>query len=166
MPIIVVNATLNGKKFQSQLQKIENSLHGEILMISDECHHHANRNIIKKLPKAKYIMGLSATPWNPGDKESESILKSYYVDEVYTYSLQQALDDDRLCQYNYNIHEVELNAEEEEEYLRLTKIIPDVGAFKLGLEYFCSNGPEGIKLISDTGVKIFLDLLYNFSFLK
>ena len=123
LPIIVVNATLNGKKFQSQLQKIENSLHGEILMISDECHHHANRNIIKKLPKAKYIMGLSATPWNPGDKESESILKSYYVDEVYTYSLQQALDDDRLCQYNYNIHEVELNAEEEEEYLRLTKII-------------------------------------------
>ena len=57
-------------------------------------------------------MGLSATPWNPGDKESESILKSYYVDEVYTYSLQQALDDDRLCQYTYNIHEVELNADE------------------------------------------------------
>jgi len=123
LPIIVVNATLNGTKFQSQLKKIENSLHGEILMISDECHHHANRNIIKKLPKAKYIMGLSATPWNPGDKESESILKSYYVDEVYTYSLQQALDDDRLCQYTYNIHEVELNADEEEEYLRLTKII-------------------------------------------
>ena len=45
--------------------------------------------------------------------------------------------------------------------LRLTKIIPDVGAFKLGLEYFCANGPEGIKLISDTGVKIFLDLKFH-----
>ena len=123
LPIIVVNATLNGKKFQEQLRKIENSHYGEILMISDECHHHANRNILKKLPKAKYIMGLSATPWNPGDEEAETLLKSYYVDEVYTYSLQQALDDDRLCQYTYNIHEVELNAEEEDEYLRLTKLI-------------------------------------------
>lgn len=123
LPIIVVNATLNGKKFQSQLKKIENSGHGEIFMISDECHHHANKNIIKKLPKAKYILGLSATPWNPGDEESKLILKSYYVDEVATYTLQQALDDDRLCPYSYHIHEVEMNTDEEEEYLRLTRLI-------------------------------------------
>ena len=123
LPIIVVNATLNGEKFQSQLKKIENSDHGEIFMISDECHHHANKNIIKKLPKAKYILGLSATPWNPGDEESEVILKSYYVDEVATYTLQQALDDKRLCPYSYHIHEVEMNSDEEEEYLRLTRLI-------------------------------------------
>lgn len=47
------------------------------------------------------------------------------------------------------------------EALNLTKIIPDVGAFKLGLEYFSANGPQGIKLISDTGVKIFLDLKFH-----
>ncbi len=33
-----------------------------------------------------------------------------------------------------------------------------VGAFKLGLEFFCSQGPEGVKKISETGAKIFLDL--------
>ena len=43
------------------------------------------------------------------------------------------------------------------EALRLVKTIPDAGALKLGLEYFCFNGPEGIKLISQTGAKIFLD---------
>ena len=45
--------------------------------------------------------------------------------------------------------------------LALTKLIPDVGAFKLGLEYFCANGPEGINKISETGIKIFLDLKFH-----
>ena len=49
--------------------------------------------------------------------------------------------------------------------LALTKLIPDVGAFKLGLEYFCANGPEGINKISETGIKIFLDLKFHW-FLK
>ena len=45
--------------------------------------------------------------------------------------------------------------------LKITKLIPDVGAFKLGLEYFCANGPKGISKISETGVKIFLDLKFH-----
>ena len=45
--------------------------------------------------------------------------------------------------------------------LALTRLIPDVGAFKLGLEYFCANGPEGIIKISETGIKIFLDLKFH-----
>ena len=47
------------------------------------------------------------------------------------------------------------------EALKLTKLIPEVGAFKLGLEYFCANGPKGISKISETGVKIFLDLKFH-----
>ena len=47
------------------------------------------------------------------------------------------------------------------EALRLVKTIPDAGALKLGLEYCCFNGPEGIKLISQTGAKIFLDLKFH-----
>ena len=123
LPIIVVNATLNGKKFQNQLKKIENSNHGEIFMITDECHHHANKNTIKKLPRAKYVLGLSATPWNKDDNESKAILKSYYDDIVDEYTLDMALKDGWLCPYSYQIHEVEMNQEEEEEYLRLTRII-------------------------------------------
>jgi len=47
------------------------------------------------------------------------------------------------------------------EALGLTKLIPNVGAFKLGLEYFCANGPKGIRKISETGIKIFLDLKFH-----
>jgi|APSaa5957512622_1039677.scaffolds.fasta_scaffold06119_2 superfamily II DNA or RNA helicase len=123
LPIVVVNATLNGKKFQTQLKKIESSNHGKIFMISDECHHHANENTIKNLPKAKYILGLSATPWNKDDEESRVILKSYYDDIVEEYTLDMALEDGWLCPYSYQIHEVEMNRVEEEEYLRLTRLI-------------------------------------------
>jgi len=45
--------------------------------------------------------------------------------------------------------------------LKLTETIPGIGAIKLGLEYFCFNGPEGVKLISETGAKIFLDLKFH-----
>jgi orotidine-5'-phosphate decarboxylase len=33
-----------------------------------------------------------------------------------------------------------------------------VGGFKLGLEFFAVNGPQGIKKLSDTGLPVFLDL--------
>ena len=33
-----------------------------------------------------------------------------------------------------------------------------VGAYKLGLEFFCANGPKGVEEINKTGAKIFLDL--------
>src|SRR6056297_1445515 len=33
-----------------------------------------------------------------------------------------------------------------------------VGGFKLGLEFFCANGPEGVRAIAASGAPIFLDL--------
>ena len=56
---------------------------------------------------------------------------------------------------------VALDTTDIDKALNLTKLIPDVGAFKLGLEYFCANGPSGIKVIAQTGVNIFLDLKFH-----
>jgi orotidine-5'-phosphate decarboxylase len=56
---------------------------------------------------------------------------------------------------------VALDTIDTNEALELTKLIPNVGAFKLGLEYFCANGPKGIRKISETGIKIFLDLKFH-----
>jgi len=33
-----------------------------------------------------------------------------------------------------------------------------VGGFKLGLEFFCANGPEGVRAVAASGSPIFLDL--------
>ena len=56
---------------------------------------------------------------------------------------------------------VALDTIDTNEALELIKLIPNVGAFKLGLEYFCANGPKGIRKISETGIKIFLDLKFH-----
>ena len=56
---------------------------------------------------------------------------------------------------------VALDTTDVDKALNLTKLIPDVGAFKLGLEFFCANGPSGIKIIAQTGVNIFLDLKFH-----
>lgn len=38
------------------------------------------------------------------------------------------------------------------------KVKPLAGGVKLGLEFFCSNGPEGVREIAAIGLPIFLDL--------
>lgn len=36
-----------------------------------------------------------------------------------------------------------------------------VGGFKLGLEFFTANGPDGVKAVTDAGLKVFLDLKFH-----
>jgi len=46
-----------------------------------------------------------------------------------------------------------------EQALELAGTLKDiVGGFKLGLEFFCANGPDGVRRIAELGVPIFLDL--------
>ena len=47
------------------------------------------------------------------------------------------------------------------EALSISNSVKGIGAVKLGLEFFCANGPQGIDEISKTGVKIFLDLKFH-----
>jgi|LWDU01.1.fsa_nt_gi superfamily II DNA or RNA helicase len=123
--IVVVNATLGNTKFQSQLDLLQSSEQGKLFIISDECHHHANKRIIDKLPKADFIMGLSATPWTNNDQKSETLLKSYYGGIVDVFTIDDALEKNILCQYKYYIHEVSMDSGEEETYIDLTnKIAP------------------------------------------
>src|SRR4030095_4258743 len=35
---------------------------------------------------------------------------------------------------------------------------PFVGGVKLGLEFYCANGPDGVRAIVSAGVPVFLDL--------
>jgi orotidine-5'-phosphate decarboxylase len=37
-------------------------------------------------------------------------------------------------------------------------VAPHAGGLKLGLEFFCRNGPDGVRKIADLGLPIFLDL--------
>jgi orotidine-5'-phosphate decarboxylase len=40
-------------------------------------------------------------------------------------------------------------------------LAPAVGGLKLGLEFFCRNGRDGVAAVAETGVPIFLDLKFH-----
>jgi superfamily II DNA or RNA helicase len=126
--VVVVNATLRATKFQEQLAKIRKN---NLFIITDECHHHANKSILQKLPEARFILGLSATPWSETNIESKELLQSYYGDIVARYTLDNALSDGILCKYDYYIHEVTMSDEEEDLYEGLSAQIDKLYARKM-----------------------------------
>ncbi|MBC6497410.1 MAG: DEAD/DEAH box helicase family protein [Alphaproteobacteria bacterium GM7ARS4] len=126
---IVVNATLTSPKgtFLGQLQRLKENI--PFLFIGDECHHHGADRTAQSLPaKARFRMGLSATPGTrreEQDEEDESAhrINRYYGKVVSTYSLKDALDDGVLTPYDYYPMLTELNHAETEDYITLSKEI-------------------------------------------
>ena len=54
---------------------------------------------------------------------------------------------------------VALDTTDPEQAKRLAERVRDhVGGLKIGLEYFCANGPAGIRAVAELGLPIFLDL--------
>lgn len=40
----------------------------------------------------------------------------------------------------------------------VARLMPHIGGVKLGLEFFCANGPAGVAMIAQLGLPVFLDL--------
>ena len=54
---------------------------------------------------------------------------------------------------------VALDTTDPEQAKRLAeRVRHHVGGLKIGLEYFCANGPAGIRVVAELGLPIFLDL--------
>tara|TARA_B100001964_G_scaffold242105_1_gene316046 strand:+ start:103 stop:2265 length:2163 start_codon:yes stop_codon:yes gene_type:complete len=120
--IVVVNATLRSQEFQSIIGRVDAN---DLMFIGDECHHHKSASVIVKLPPARYRLGLSATPWRASDEEGREALKGYYSGVVSIYSIADALRDDVLVPYEYEVYLVELTEDESEEYQALSdKLAP------------------------------------------
>ena len=125
--LVVVNKTLTSPEFESSINRLDND---SIFFVGDECHRHANENIINCLPKAGFRMGLSATPFIEDDEfefdgpnTEKEILTSYYGNVIAEYTLAQALAEGILTPYKYMIITVELTEQESESYLKLSKEI-------------------------------------------
>ena len=73
--------------------------------------------------EAKFRIGLSATPWNPGQDEQKTVLEKLYGPVVSTYSLGDALRDGVLCPYMYECVPCDFDEDEAEEYERLSSQI-------------------------------------------
>jgi superfamily II DNA or RNA helicase len=117
--IVVVNDTLATSQFQDFLSGIPSE---HLFFVADECHHHGTSAAERSIPKAaRYIVGLSATPWNPGEDLRKKILTESYGDVCATYSLKDAMSDGVLCPYSYFINIVSIDDDEAEDYVLLSQ---------------------------------------------
>lgn len=97
----------------------------KVLLIADECHNIGAGKIKIRLPYIPYLrrIGLSATPQRQFDDVGNNAINDFFgVGEKYTfeYSMKQAIDEGKLCQYYYYPHIVYLNADEMREYNELS----------------------------------------------
>jgi len=93
-------------------------------LVADEAHHTASQDFRKVLDCAyKYRLGLSATPHRQFGDEENLVIDSFFGEDFFSYSLEEAIRDGYLSEYNYYPAFVELSYEEVNEYARLTKKI-------------------------------------------
>lgn len=120
--IISTYVSFSTSKFQKYFNKIEK----DFILIADEAHNMGAKNIKASL-KNSYIqkkIGLSATPKRVYDIEGTEFIDKFFNDnEPYTYnfSMKQAMEMDFLTNYKYYPTLVELNEEELENYIEISK---------------------------------------------
>jgi len=85
------------------------------MWVGDECHQHSSIALSEALPAhAKMRLGLSATPKHYLDQTATDQLTGYYGEIVDTYSLSDALRNDVLTPYDYQVVLVDLTEDETE----------------------------------------------------
>lgn len=123
-PVCVIGTmqSLSGERFNSVLN--DTGIPNNSLLLVDEVHN-VGAPSYQRILRDEYIwrMGLSATPERHFDEEGTAAIESYFEGIVYTYSMQEALEDGRLTPYNYDVYFAELSQEEFDEYQSLTRRI-------------------------------------------
>lgn len=111
---------------RERFNKYAKQLPTDTVFIADEAHNIGSRSVIEQL-KAITLqkrIGLSATPKRIYDPEGSEAMERFFGDaEPYTYafSMEKAITDGILCQYDYHPHLVQMTSDELEEYAEITK---------------------------------------------
>ena len=116
--VICVNDTFEGSEFQELLALLKNAVEQRHLIIVDECHHFNNTRRIHRLPSwFRLRLGLSATPY---DQYAEHTLDQYFGGIVFEFSLKEAIANNYLTKYSYQIFPCTLTDDETELYEEVT----------------------------------------------
>jgi len=118
--VITTHTTFIGDTMQILLSDMKSSA----VLVADEVHHLGAEQSRQRLTDVfDYRLGLSATPNRWFDDEGTAVLRTYFGETVYGFSLDKAIEKGYLCSYYYHPHLVELTDEELEEYESLTEKI-------------------------------------------
>ncbi len=145
---IAVNDTFKNSQFQTFLDGVK----ANILIISDEVHNMGAENILQKLPQqAKFRIGLSATPVRHNDPFGTKAIFDYFGEPVIEFDIKDAIEAGFLCKYNYYPVICELDPEELDEYIYLSKKIARLMAMSANDDFSTSLKLELIKRAKLTG---------------
>lgn len=118
--------------FCQNSEKILSSLEAEkTLIIADEVHKFGAETYSQKLPeKIKYRIGLSATPKRPYDEKGTVAIFDYFCpsQNPYEFTIQNAIQADMLCHYEYHPTIVTLTDFEMEDYENISEKISKLSA--------------------------------------
>jgi len=125
--ILTTYDSFSNDSFIENIKKIKSP----VFLIADEVHNAGSAERKAGLiDKYDYRLGLSATPSRWFDDEGTKIINEFFDKTVYKFSISDAIKttnpdtgETYLTPYEYNIHLVEMTAEEFYEYEKLTKEI-------------------------------------------
>jgi len=119
--IVATQATASMDKFIQILSNIDPS---HVQLVVDEVHNMGSPSGLKimNIP-SKRRMGLSATHIRKFDEDGTEKIEQFFGGVVFEYSIQQAIDDGRLCHYEVHHEDVELTQREYSDYHEHTRTI-------------------------------------------
>lgn len=128
--------TISSPKFRKAIE--DNASNISICMIGDEVHGMGSSNRISGLlERYNYRLGLSATPKRYFDDDGTQGLYDFFGDPVYTFDLDRAINEINpdtgqtyLTPYEYHPIFVDLDEEELENYIALSKVIARLSSIK------------------------------------
>lgn len=110
---VCTNATFANSKVQEEISKIQSS----VLLVVDEAHNFGARSYAKLLDnRFTYRLALSATLDRHRDDEGTAILYDFFGKKCIEYSLEKAIDEDKLTQYKYYPIPICLTEDELQQY--------------------------------------------------
>ena len=106
---VCTNATFTNDFVQEQISKI----HSPVLLVVDEAHNFGAASYARLLDERfTYRLALSATLERHRDEEGTALLYSFFGKKCIEYSLERAIDEDKLTPYKYYPIVVHLNEDE------------------------------------------------------
>lgn len=117
---LVTNDTFLSETFQEVIHNISGEMN--VVLVIDEVHNFGANKLSSFLPQnINYRLGLSATFERYGDVAGTKILKDYFGQKCIEYSLERAIHEQALVEYEYYPVLVSLSFDELREYEKLTK---------------------------------------------
>lgn len=109
----------------------------DTLFIADEAHNIGSKSVLDRLNSlnVEKRIALSATPKRIYDPEGSAAMEAFFNDsEPYTYSfsMERAISEGILCNYDYHAHIVNLTSDELEEYAEISKKLSRLFSSKTG----------------------------------